>query len=65
MPHGRGRCGGTEDPRTVSLTGACGLQDRSQRLSGSSDSKDAIVCTAEGVCMHVHMYVCTHMCAVV
>ena len=22
MPHGRGRCGGTEDPRTVSLTGA-------------------------------------------
>ena len=62
MPHGGGRCGETEDPRTGGLTGACGLQDRSQRLSGSSDSEDAKVCTSEGVCMHAHTCMCAHVC---
>ena len=47
----------------MSLTGACGLQDRSQRLSGSSDSKDSKVCTSEGVYMHAHMCICAHVCS--
>ena len=57
---GRGRCGELEGPRTLPVTGACGLEDNSQHLLWELRQRGFKRCLCEGVCTGVYARV--HMC---